>query len=288
MIVFNLADEMDVEYNVKQLTYSCGTDRIAMVAYNLKNPIEGLYFTSISMILRDFYSLEEIEDPIAKSNFNILLVNGLTAFAYIEQKPNSLKESMKEFYRFLGLLEIVEEGVAELDFRYSKEDVDTFDEKNGFLFVEEVKDPREYSWSQLEINWKLKWDNDLISTGLSEEFIAYTQIFLSTLEDIDIISLKDINLYLQLSDKLNFKEEDGEMIIFMPTSKVEDFFHLFFAILFTLISRYVIISREQVMEEAKPLFETGYFSNYYLDIYKKLIPADLFEIYQTLNDDNHD
>ena len=134
----------------------------------------------------------------------------------------------------------------------------------------------------------VKWDNDLISTGLSEEFIAYTQIFLSALEDIDIISPKDINLYLKLSDELNFKEEDGEMTVFMPTSKAEDFFHLFFAILFTLISRYVIVSREQVMEEAKPLFETGYFSNYYLDIYKNLIPADLFEIYQTLNDDNND
>lgn len=188
MVVFYLASEMDVEYNVKQLTYSCGTDRIAMVAYNLKNPIEGLYFTSISMILRDFYSLEELEDSIAKSNFNIMLVNALTTYAYTEQKPKHLSINIKKFYNFLGLLEIMEEGVAELNFRYSKEDVDIFDEKNGFLFVEEVKDPREYSWSQLKINWKIKWDNDLISTGLSEEFIAYTQIFLSALEDIDIIS----------------------------------------------------------------------------------------------------
>ncbi len=288
MVVFYLANEMDVEYNVKQLTYSCGTDRIAMVAYNLKNILEGLYFTSISMILRDFYALEELEDSTAKSNSNIMLVNALTTYAYTEQKPKQLNINIKNFYNFLGLLEIMEESVVKLNYIYNKEEIDKYEQKNGFLFKVEAKNPREYSWTQLEINWTVKWDNDLISTGLSEEFIAYTQIFLSALEDIDIISPKDINLYLKLSDKLNFKEEDGEMIVFMPTSKVEDFFHLFFAILFTLISRYVIVSREQVMEEAKPLFETGYFSNYYLDIYKKLIPANLFEIYQTLNDDNRD
>ncbi|KKK89573.1 hypothetical protein LCGC14_2731740, partial [marine sediment metagenome] len=50
MVVFNLANEMDVEYNVKQLTYSCGMDRIVMAAYNLKNVLEGLYYTSISLI----------------------------------------------------------------------------------------------------------------------------------------------------------------------------------------------------------------------------------------------
>lgn len=288
MVVFNLANEMDVEYNVKQLTYSCGSDRIAMIAYNLKNPLEGLYFTSISMILRDFYALEEHEDSTAKFNSNIMLGNALSTYAYTEQKPKQININIKNFYNFLGLLEIMEESVVELNYIYNKDEIDKYEQKNGFLFKVEAKNPREYRWSQLEINWKVKWDNNLISTGLSEEFIAYTQIFLSALEDIDIISPKDINLYLKLSDKLDFKEEDGEMIVFMPTSKVEDFFHLFFAILFTLISRYVIVSREQVMEEAKPLFETGYFSNYYLDIYKKLIPAYLFEIYQTLNDDNRD
>ena len=287
MVIFNLANELDTDYNVKQLTYSCGTDRIAMLTYNLRYSIEGLYFTSISMILRDFYSLEEIGDSVSKSNFNILLINALTCFAYTEQKPKLLKESIKNFYRFLGLLKIMEEGAVKLNYNYSKEDIEKYDEKNGFLFKEEAKNPREYSWLQLKINWKVKWDNNLISTGLTEEFIAYIQIFLATLEDIDILSPRDINLYLKPSDKLNFEEVDGEMIVFMPTSKGEDFFHLFFAIIFTLISRYVIISREQVMEELKDLFETGYFSNYYLDIYKKLIPSDLFELYQTLNDDDN-
>lgn len=286
MVAFNLANELDVEYNVKQLTYSCGTDRIAMLGYKLKNPIEALYFTSISMILRDFYLLEEIEDEIAKSNFSILLTNGLTCFAYIEQKPEFLKEIVKNFFEFLGLLEVMEEGTAKLNFSYSKEEVGRHDEESGFIFKEETKNPREYNWSQLGINWTVKWENNIISTGLSEEFISYTQIFLTTLEDIDVISPRDIKLFLKPSDELNFKEVDDEMIIFMPTSKVDDFFHLFFAILFTLISKYVIISREQVMEEVKHLFETGYFSNHYLDIYKKLLPSDLFDLYQTLMDDD--
>ncbi len=288
MVIFNLANEMDVEYNVKQLTYSCGTDRIAMAAYNLKNALEGLYFTSISMILRDFYSLEEFEDSVIKTNFNIMLGNGLTCFAYINQKPNKLKNTIKDFYNFLGLLEIMEESIVKLNFSYRKEDIDKFDEEHGFLFIEEVKNPREYIWSQLEINWTVKWENDLISTGLSEEFIAYTQIILSTLEDIDVISPRDIILYLKPSDKLKFKEVDGEIIVFMPTLKESDFFHLLLAILFGVISKNVIISQKQVITEVKPLFETGYFSNYYLDIYKKLIPADLFEIYHSLNDVNHD
>ena len=288
MVVFNLANELDVEYNVKQLTYSCGTDRIAMLGYNLKNPIEALYFTSISMILRDFYLLEEIEDKIAKSNFSILLTNGLTCFAYTEQKSEFLKEKIKDFFEFLGLLEVMEEGTAKLNFSFSKEVIKKHDEKSGFMFKEETKNPREYNWPQLGINWTVKWENNIISTGLSEEFIAYTQIFLTTLEEIDVISPRDIKLYLKPSDELNLKELDDEMIIFMPTLKVEDFFHLFFAILFTLISKYVIISREQVMEEVKDLFETGYFSNYYLDIYKKLLPSDLFDLYQSLMYDDND
>ena len=288
MVVFNLANELDIEYNVKQLIYNCGTDRIAMVAYNLKNILEGLYFTSISMILRDFYSLEEFENSITKTNFNIMLGNGLTSYAYINQKPNKIKNTIKEFYNFLGLLEIMEESIVKLNFNYTKENIDKFDEEHGFLFQNEITNPREYTWSQLEIKWVVKWNNALSSTGLSEEFIAYTQIFLSSLNDIDIISPKEIKLYLKPSKKLDFKELDDKLIIFLPTSKETDFFHSFFTILFTLISRHVIISQEQVMEEVKSLFETGYFSNYYLDIYKKLIPADLFEIYLTLNEDKYD
>jgi hypothetical protein len=95
-------------------------------------------------------------------------------------------------------------------------------------------------------------------------------------------------LFLKPSDKLNFKEEDETMIIYMPTSKVEDFYHLFYAILFTIISKYLIISRDQVMEEVKDLFETGYFSNYYFDIFKKLLPSDLFQLYQTIKDDDNE
>ncbi len=287
MVVFNLANEMDVEYNVKQLTYSCGMDRIVMAAYNLKNVLEGLYYTSISLILRDFYSLEEFEDSVIKTNFSIMLSNGLTTFSYINQKPNNIKDTIKNFYNFLGLLEIMEESIVKLDYSYNKEDVDKFDEEHSFLFTEELKNPRKYTWSQLKINWTIKWANDLISTGLSEEFIAYTQIFLSSLEDIDILSSTEINLYLKPSKNLDIKEVDDELFIFLPTSKEESFFHMFFATLITLIRKFAIISREQVMKEVKHLFETGYFSNFYIDIYMSLIPTDLFELYQTLNDDNN-
>ncbi|MFW9970560.1 MAG: hypothetical protein ACFFDF_10190, partial [Candidatus Odinarchaeota archaeon] len=289
MVVFNLANELDVEYNVKQLTYNCGTDRIAMLDYNLKNPIEALYFTSISIIIREFYLLDEIEDNIAKSNLSILLINGLTCFAYIEQKSEFLKENIKNFFEFLGLLEVMEEGKNKLNYSFSEEEIIKHEEESGFMFKEETKNPREYNWYQLGINWTVKWENNFVSTGLSEEFIAYTQIFLKALDEIDVISPRDIKLFLKPLDEyeLILKEENDEIIIFMPTSKEEDFFHLFFAILFTLISKYVIISREQVMEELKVLFEIGYLSNYYLDIYKKLIPSDLFDLYQALMDDNN-
>ncbi len=288
MVVFHLANEMDVEYNTKQLTYNCGTDRIAMIDYNLNNDIEAIYFTSISIILREFFSLEGYELSMDKNkNAYILIKNALNSFSYSMQKSERLKEIIKEFYQSLDLLDFIEEGIERLKFSYSQEKIKKIDEKTGGFFKDAEK-LRKYSWLQLDINWTVKWDNIFIDTSLSEEFIAYLQIYLSTLKDIDIISPTDIELRVIPSSKLDLQKINGNFEIQIPNEKDSDYFHRLFAIIFTIIMDKMIISRDQVMKEVKPLFEVGYFSNFYNEIYKSLVPSDLFYFYNLINSDSNE
>ncbi len=288
MVVFHLANEMDVEYNTKQLTYNCGTDRIAMIDYNLNNSIEAIYLTSISIILREFFSLEGYELSIDKNkNLYFLIENALKSFSYSMQKSENFKEIIKEFYKSLDLLDIIEEVIDSLNFSYSQEDIKKIDEKTGGLFKDAEK-LRQYSWLQLDINWTVKWDNIFIDTSLSEEFIAYLQIYLSALKDIDIISPIDIELRVIPSNKLNLQKINGNFEIEIPKEKDSDYFRCLFAIILTIIMDKMVISRDQVMKEVKPLFEEGYFSNFYSEIFKFLVPSDLFYFYNLINSDSNE
>lgn len=282
MVVFHLANEMDVEYNIKQLTYSCGTDRIAMIDYKINNVLEGIYFTSISLLLREFYSLKDFETPIEKNNISALVENALKSLAYSIKKSRNLSKTTKDFYETLGLLDLIEESITQLKFSYTKEDINKIDENVGLLF-KDAKNPRQYSWLQLGINWTIKWDNIFLSTSLSEEFIAYTQIFLSALEDIDIISPCDIEFKLKSSNKFCLKVVNGERIIEVPIKRDSGYFHDFFVTILSLIMENMIISKDQVMEKVEPLFEIGFFSNSYIEIYKKLVHPYLFDFYSLIN-----
>lgn len=49
----------------------------------------------------------------------------------------------------------------------------------------------------------------------------------------------------------------------------------------------MIISREQIMQEIGPLFEQGYFLNYYREIFNTLVPPELFSLFnQDIGDEN--
>jgi len=146
---------------------------------------------------------------------------------------------------------------------------------------------RSYSWYQLGTNWTIKWDNKYVDTTLSEEFIAYLQIYLSSLSEIDTIPSGDITLKIIPSNQFNINYSDEVSIIELPTEINSDYFHRLFSIYLIILNFHMIISREQIMQEIGPLFEQGYFLNYYREIFNTLVPPELFSLFnQDIGDEN--
>lgn len=283
MVVFHFANEMDVEYNIKQLSYDCGTDRIAMVNYNLNHTLEGMYFSSLSLILREFYSIDEFTKPSNRnSNLIGLIWNMLISYAYSQQTSGNLHKIVSKFLSDSDLLNFIELINKQISAYTNYELI-----KELGIFFKDTEKVKRYSWNQLDIIWKVKWDNNFITSSLSEEFIAYLQVFLSSLEDIDILIVNDdMEIELKLADNFHVTEVNGVSIIEIPRDKVSDYFLQFFSFILEILTDKMIISIEQVMNEIKPLFEVGYFSNFYDEIYKSLIRTDLFDLTEQFKGDD--
>lgn len=59
---------------------------------------------------------------------------------------------------------------------------------------------REVTWSELGVIWKVKWNNDYLTTPVAEQFIAILQILLADLVDADLCLLKtevNINIFIE-------------------------------------------------------------------------------------------
>ncbi len=279
MVAFHLTNEMDIEYNIKQLSYLCGTDRIANIDFELNNTIEGIYFSLISFILRDFYSIFGFsltnEDD---QNVFTLVENILKIYAYSKQKSKDLINKIELLLKSYGFLEFIKEGTKALNLNFTKEDIKWIDENVEKLF-RDLEMTRYYSWYQLNIDWTIKWENSYQNTMLSELFIAYLQIFLSTLNDIDILSTSEIEIEIKQPNEIHFNGENGKLFtLFLPLEKDSTYYHKLFALYTGLITQKIIMSKEQIMEEVNPLFTVGYFSNYYDEIYKTLIPREIFKL----------
>lgn len=285
MLIFYITNDMDVEYNTMQLTYNCGSDRIAMINYGLNNTFEAIYFTSVSLMLREFYSVDKMVISSEKNyNIYVLIENMIKSYAYSKQKFKKLFETIKDFLKTLDLLDLAELGFEKFSLSFNPEDIKKIEKENGVLFKDSEKE-RQYSWTQLDINWSIKWDCEFVDTSLSEEFIAYLQIFLSLIEDIDILSPVDIEISLKVSNKFKMYELNGENIVEIPKNKESDYFHQFLALILSIFMEKMIVSREQIAEEVRPVFEIGYFSNFYDEIHKTLIPEEIFSLYERVRCD---
>ncbi len=285
MVAYYLSNEIDAEYNIKQLTYDCGTDRLAMLSYDLNHTLEAVYFSSISLILREFYSIEGFNFSKEKdSNAYILLENIIRSLAYAKQRSNKLYEIIRDFLNVYDLLGITEEVINRTQFSYSPDDIKMLKKLNKVPF-RDTEEERIFTWAQLGINWTVQWRNKFIDTMIAEEFIAYVQILLSTLEDIDTLSTEDLKFKVLPSDKFHFYDSNEEIFIEIPIETDKEYIPRFISILINIMRSHMIISLDQVMQEIVPIFETGYFSNLYRVLYKSLVQKDFFNYYKLIYSD---
>lgn len=288
MVVYHMAIETDCEYNTKQLSYALGLDSVALICFDLGSINEMIFYTALSLILRDAFSLTPIDYSNALNKTVIeLLQYIILIIIYERKKKNEFIDFLQNLLETFDLWGLIEKPLEKWEQEITKETLLQFEGMYETQF-NPSEDERSYSWNQLETKWTIKWKNNYIDTILTEEFIAYLQIYLSTLKDIDIISSNDIEIEIIPSNRFNLQKINGKFDLEIPNEKDSDYFYRLSAIIHTIMEVKMIISRDQIITEIKPLFEEGYFSNYYSEIYKTLIPSDLFYFYNLIHGANNE
>jgi len=274
LTAFYLSNELDSDYNTKQLTYECGMDSIAKINLRLNQTKEVILSTVYSLMLRSYYSSTIIDfgdrKNLANSNINTLF--NLILQNYIQEKLYGAEETFNLLVSLLnnfGVLDIIERSINSLTSEERKMLTKKIERKIEGTFLDINKD-RSYSWEQLGINWKVKWDNEVVPPPISEEFISYIQIILFRLREIDFSFIKgSILINLSISEDVGYGGiQDGYIHLVnlsenMRFSSYNQHIGKIFGVLYTIISNCAIVSREQFQEEIKSIFKDNYLSNSY-------------------------
>ena len=152
---------------------------------------------------------------------------------------------------------------------------------------------REVSWSELGIIWNVKWENDYVSTAISEQFIAILQIFLADLAGIDLCLLKtDVNISIAIDDIKKPKVEavpsnNGRIwkIIFPSYENFTDMDKLqrqFLSIISHVLYEVSLLPSYKLDKIIKNCLEKGilnkvFIAESYLNLYKFFIDSELFK-----------
>ncbi len=287
LVAYHMAVETDCEYNTKQFAYALGIDSVALVCFDLGSINETIYYTTLSLMLRDALSLTPIDySTVLNRRVIVLLAYILYTLLYEKEKFKNRYDFTQKLLEIFDLWDLVENPLDKWEQEITEENLLEFERAHGMPF-KYPEGERSYSWYQLGTNWTIKWDNKYVDTTLSEEFIAYLQIYLSSLSEIDFIPSGDITLKIIPSNQFNINYSDEVSIIELPTEINSDYFHRLFSIYLIILNFHMIISREQIMQEIGPLFEQGYFLNYYREIFNTLVPPELFSLFnQDIGDEN--
>ena len=272
LTAFYLSNELDSDYNTKQLTYECGMDSIAKINFRLNHTKEAVISTVNSLMLRSYYSstLIDFRDRKKSQNRNINILFNLILQDYFHEKLYGTEETFNLFVSLLnnfGVLDIIERSINSLTSEEQKMLIKKIERKTDGTLLD-IKKKRAYSWEQLGINWTVKWDNEVMPPPISEEFISYIQIILFSLRDIDVSFIKNsILINLSISEDVGYGGiQDGSIHIvnLSENTRYSSYNHhisKIFGVLYSVISNCAIISREQFHEEIKPIFKDNYLSN---------------------------
>lgn len=274
LTAFYLSNELDSDYNTKQLTYECGMDSIAKINFRLNHTKEAVISTVNSLMLRSYYSSSIINfsDRKNSQNSNINTLFNLILQDYLHEKLYGAEETLNLLISLLnnfGALDIIERRINSLTSKEQKMLTKKIERKTDGILLD-IKNDRSYSWEQLGINWIVKWDNEVVPPPISEEFISYIQIILFTLRDIDVSFIKDsILINLSISEDVGYGGiQDGYIHIVNLSENTRyrsynQHISKILGVLYSVIIDCAIVSREQFHEEIKLIFKDNYLSNSY-------------------------
>ena len=274
LTAFYLSNELDSDYNAKQLTYECGMDSIAKIQFRLNHTKEAIHSTINSLKLRLYYSsnMVDFNDRENSQNSNINTLFNFIIQIYINEKIYGTEDKFNLIVNLLnnfGILDIIERSLDSLTPDEHKIFIDNIKQKEDRTHLD-IKKDRSYSWKQLGVNWTVKWDNEAVLPQISDEFISYIQIILFSLRDIDISFIEDnILINLSISEDVRyggFRDGYGHTINLSENasySSYSDHISNIFSALYTIISNCAIVSEKQFHKEIKPIFRDNYLSNSY-------------------------
>ncbi|KKK54918.1 hypothetical protein LCGC14_3079820, partial [marine sediment metagenome] len=109
MVVYHMAIETDCEYNTKQLVYASGIDSIAFICFDLGSVNEMTFYTALSLILRDAYSLTPNDYSKSLNQRLIGLLQYLILIMIYERKRDNefsdFLQKLLEIFDLWGLIE---------------------------------------------------------------------------------------------------------------------------------------------------------------------------------------
>lgn len=285
LTAFYLSNELDSDYNAKQLTYECGMDNIAKINFSLNHTKEAVYSTVNSLMLRSYYSSNIIDfsDRENSQNSNINTLFNLIIQVYINEKLFGSEDTfnlMVNLFNNFGVLDIIERSIASLTSDERKILTDNIEQREDRTLLD-IKKDRSYSWQQLGVNWIVKWDNEVVPPPISDEFISYIQIILFSLRDIDISFIEDtILINLSISEDVEYggiRDGYGHTVNLSENASYSSYrYHIgnIFGALYGIITNCAIVSEEQFHEEIKPIFRDNYLSNSYQYIWINIFGSE--------------
>ncbi len=274
LTAFYLSNELDSDYNTKQLTYECGMDGLAKINFKLNQTKEAVHSTVNSLMLRSYYSSNMVDfsdrENLQNSNINVLF--NLMIQVYISEKFFGSEDAFNlivNFFNNFGVLDIVERSLETLTPDELKNLTDNIKQKENRTHLD-IKKDRSYSWKQLGVNWTVKWDKEVVLPQISDEFISYIQIILFSLRDIDISFIEDnILINLSISEDVGYsgiQDGNGHTINLSENANYSSYSYYISNILgalYAIISNSAIVSEKQFHKEIKPIFRDNYLSNSY-------------------------
>ncbi len=274
LTAFYLSNELDSDYNAKQLTYECGMDSIAKINFRLNHTKEAVHSTFNSLTLRLYYSSNMVDfgDRENSQNSNINTLFNLIIQIYINEKYYGSEDTFNLMVNLLnnfGVLDIIERSLESITSDELKIFTDNIEKKEDRTHLD-IKKDRSYSWQQLDVNWTVKWDNEVVPPQISDEFISYIQIILFSLRDIDVSFIEDtILINLSISEEVGYggiRDGYGHTVNLAESASNSSYRYNIsniFGVLYGIISNCAIVSEEQFHEEIKPIFRDNYLSNSY-------------------------
>lgn len=273
LTAFYLSNEIDSDYNTKQLTYDCGMDNIAKINFKLNHIKEAIYSTINALMLRWYYSTDiiDFQDRGNQQNNNINVLFNHILYAYIYEKKYGSKETFNLIVNLLnnlGVLDIIERSIESLTLDEDSLLANIIEKKEDETLLDIRKD-RSYSWQQLGVNWIVKWDNEVITPPISDEFISYIQVILFCLRDIDVSFINEkILITLSISEDVRYdgiQNGYGHIVKISENAICDSYRHIskIFGVLYKIIIDCAIVSKEQILKEIEPIFKDNYLSNSY-------------------------